>query len=97
MGARPVAGGKVAVAAVLMYSARVCPYCRLAAALLARKGARVNTVLVDEDRARRDEMLRRTGRRTVPQIFIGDRYVGGYTELAELDHEGGLDALLAAP
>lgn len=77
-----------------MYSTRICPYCRMAEALLARKGAQVEKVLVDDDLARRQEMIQRTGRRTVPQIFIGDTYIGGYRELAELDHEGELDTLL---
>jgi len=85
------------VAAVLVYSTRVCPYCRMAEALLARKGAIVHKIMVDEDFARRDEMIRRTGRRTVPQIYIGETHVGGYRELAELDHLGELDILLAAP
>lgn len=80
-----------------MYSTRACPYCRMAEALLARKGVQPQKILVDEEPARRAEMIERTGRKTVPQIFIGARYVGGYMELAELDHQGELDALLAQP
>ena len=80
-----------------MYSTRVCPYCRLAEALLARKGVAVEKILVDDDPVRRNEMIQRTGRKTVPQIFIGARHVGGYTDLAELEHRGELDALLAQP
>jgi len=80
-----------------MYSTRVCPYCRAAEALLTRKGAHIEKVLVDDDPLRREEMVRRTGRRTVPQIFIGDTHVGGYLEVAELDRRGELDALLAQP
>lgn len=78
-----------------MYSTRVCPYCRMAEALLVRKGATPEKVFVDTDPARRTEMVNRTGRKTVPQIYIGERHVGGYAELAELDHQGELDALLA--
>jgi glutaredoxin 3 len=85
------------MAAVLMYSTRVCPYCRMAEALLTRKGVQPQKVLVDEEPARRTEMVDRTGRKTVPQIYIGDRHVGGYAELAELDHQGELDELLAKP
>lgn len=80
-----------------MYSTRVCPYCRMAEALLTRKGAQVEKILVDEDPARREEMVKRTGRRTVPQIFIGTTHVGGYTDVAELDRRGELDPLLAQP
>lgn len=83
------------MASVLMYSTRVCPYCRMAEALLVRKGAQLRKVLVDEDPARRVEMVDRTGRKTVPQIYIGELHVGGYAELAELDHQGELDTLLA--
>lgn len=77
-----------------MYSTRLCPYCRMAEALLARKGVQARKIMVDEEPAQRDEMLRRTGRKSVPQIYIGERHVGGYIELAELDHEGELDDLL---
>jgi len=83
------------MAVVLMYSTRVCPYCRMAEALFARKGVQPQKILVDEDPTRRVEMVDRTGRKTVPQIYIGDRHVGGYAELAELEHQGELDVLLA--
>jgi len=85
------------MARVLMYSTRVCPYCRMADKLLERKGAQAEKVMVDENPARREEMVRLTGRSTVPQIFIGDTHVGGYTDLAELDRKGALDTLLARP
>lgn len=78
-----------------MYSTRVCPYCRMAEALLARKGIQPQRIMVDEDPAQRDAMVQRTRRRTVPQIYIGALHVGGYMELADLDHEGELDTLLA--
>ena len=85
------------MAKVLMYSTGVCPYCVMAERLLRSKGvADIEKVRVDLDPARREEMMSRTGRRTVPQIYIGDRHVGGYDDLAALDRAGGLDPLLAA-
>ena len=81
---------------ILMYSSAICPYCIRAEQLLRRKGATdIDKVRVDLDPARRQEMMDKTGQRTVPQIFIGDTYVGGCDELYALDHEGKLDALLA--
>ncbi|HSJ98122.1 MAG TPA: glutaredoxin 3 [Myxococcota bacterium] len=86
------------MARVLMYSTGACPYCLMAERLLKSKGvAEIDRVRVDADPARRQEMVERTGRRTVPQIFVGERHVGGFDELAALDHAGGLDPLLAAP
>ena len=82
------------VVKVLMYGSRLCPYCRMAERLLAQKGIQAEKVLVDADPARRDEMTRRAGRTSVPQIFIGERHVGGYAELAGLEHAGELDPLL---
>ena len=85
-------------AKVLMYSTAVCPFCIRAEQLLKRKGvADIEKVRVDLEPQRRQEMMERTGRRTVPQIYIGDTHVGGYDDLAALDHAGGLDPLLAAP
>jgi glutaredoxin 3 len=79
-----------------MYSTGLCPYCVRAEQLLAAKGVtEVTKIRVDEEPARREEMIARTGRRTVPQIFIGDRHVGGYDDLAALDRAGGLAPLLA--
>lgn len=81
---------------VVMYSTAVCPYCVQAERLLASKGVKdITKIRVDQDPARRDEMIARTGRRTVPQIFIGDTHVGGYDDLAALDRAGGLVPLLA--
>lgn len=82
------------VAKVLMYSSRLCPYCRMAERLLEQKGVQAEKVMVDEDPLRREEMTRRAGRTSVPQIFIGETHVGGYTELAGLERAGQLDALL---
>jgi glutaredoxin 3 len=82
---------------VRMYSTAVCPYCIRAEQLLARKGIgadRIEKIRVDEHPEKRDEMLRLTGRRTVPQIFIGDRHIGGFDDLAELDAGDELAPLL---
>jgi glutaredoxin 3 len=85
------------MAKVLMYSTGICPYCIRAEQLLKRKGVvDLEKVRVDLEPSRRQEMLDKTGgQRTVPQIFIGDTYVGGCDELYALDHEGKLDPLLA--
>jgi glutaredoxin 3 len=85
------------MAAITMYSTAVCPYCVRAERLLRAKGVtEIDKVRVDLDAARRAEMVERTGRRTVPQIFIGETYVGGCDELYDLEHEGRLTPLLAA-
>ena len=69
----------------------------MAERLLRAKGvAEIEKVRVDLEPARREEMMQRTGRRTVPQIYVGDRHVGGYDDLAALDRAGGLEPLLAA-
>ena len=79
-----------------MYSTAVCPYCVRAEELLNSKGvAEIEKMRVDLDPQLREEMTKKTGRRTVPQIYIGDTHVGGYVELAALDRAGKLDALLA--
>ncbi len=84
------------MAHVKMYCTAVCPYCNMAERLLARKGVTdLEKIRVDLDPKRREEMLQITGRRTVPQIFIGERHVGGFDDLAELDAGGELDPLLA--
>lgn len=81
---------------VNMYCTAVCPYCQMAEALLKQKGVReIVKIRVDLDPALREEMVRRTGRRTVPQIFIGGTHVGGYDDLAALNRAGRLEALLA--
>ena len=82
---------------VLMYSTGVCPFCQRAEMLLKARGvAEIEKVRVDLDSARRDEMISRTGRRTVPQIYIGETHVGGFDDLSALDREGKLTPLLAA-
>ena len=86
------------MAKVVMYATGVCPFCLMAERLLKAKGvAEIEKVRVDLEPARRQEMMDRTGRRTVPQIYVGDRHVGGYDDLSALDRAGGLDPLLAAP
>lgn len=85
------------MAKVTMYTTGVCPYCQMAERLLRAKGvAEIEKVRIDLDPARRDEMMARTGRRTVPQIYIGETHVGGFDDLSALDRAGGLDPLLAA-
>lgn len=80
-----------------MYSTALCPYCRMAERLLHERGVTViEKIAVDREPGRLDEMMKRTGRRTVPQIYIGERYVGGYDDLAALDHSGELRELLSA-
>lgn len=81
---------------VVMYSTAVCPYCQRAEMLLKQRGvSEIEKIRIDADPAQRDAMIAKTGRRTVPQIFIGDRHVGGFDDLAALDREGGLLPLLA--
>lgn len=82
---------------VKMYCTAVCPYCQMAERLLTKKGvANIEKVRVDLDPTQREHMMRITGRRTVPQIYIGDRHVGGFDDLSALDAAGELDPLLAA-
>jgi glutaredoxin 3 len=79
-----------------MYSTAVCPYCQRAEMLLKARGVTaIEKVRIDLEPARKDEMIEKTGRRTVPQIFIGDTHVGGFDDLAALDRDGRLGALLA--
>jgi len=81
---------------VLMYRTEHCPYCHRAEALLKARGVtEIETIRIDTDPARRDEMIERTGRRTVPQIFIGTTHVGGFDDLSALDRQGRLIPLLA--
>jgi glutaredoxin 3 len=85
------------MSAVKMYTTAMCPYCQMAERLLTSKGvATLEKIRVDLEPARRAEMMERTGRRTVPQIYIGETHVGGYDELAALDRAGKLDELLQA-
>jgi glutaredoxin 3 len=79
---------------VSMYTTGTCPYCKMAKELLARRDIDPTEIRVDLDASRRAEMMERTGRRTVPQIYIGERHIGGFDDLAALEHAGTLDALL---
>ena len=84
------------MAQVTMYCTGVCPYCTMAERLLKRKGVEViEKIRVDLDPPKMAEMMEKTGRRTVPQIYIDDFHVGGFDDLAELDQEGKLEPLLA--
>lgn len=86
---------RISMPKVLMYSTDLCPYCRLAERLLTERGvAHIEKIRVDREPERLAEMLARTRRRTVPQIYIGDLYVGGFDDLAALDHAGKLSGLL---
>lgn len=80
---------------VVMYCTGFCPYCTRAEALLSQRGVTsIEKIRIDTDPAQRDDMMARTNRRTVPQIFIGETHVGGYDDLAALDRAGGLMPLL---
>lgn len=82
-------------ARVLMYSTGVCPYCVMAERLLKAKGVEnIEKIRVDLQPEQRAEMMQKTGRRTVPQIYIGNTHVGGFDDLSALDHAGKLDSLL---
>lgn len=80
---------------VVMYCTEVCPYCQRAEKLLKSKGAKITKIRIDQDRGKLKEMIKRTGRNTVPQIYIGDKHVGGFDDLSELDVMDELDELLA--
>jgi glutaredoxin 3 len=82
------------VAKIVVYTTQWCPYCRNAKALLARKGQKWEEIDVEAEPGRRREMVERSGRTSVPQIWIGERHVGGYDDLAALERVGELDALL---
>ncbi|CDH47348.1 MAG: glutaredoxin 3 [Candidatus Competibacteraceae bacterium] len=82
---------------IVMYASESCPYCRRARALLDRKGAAYTVLDVNRDPRLWPEMSGRTGRDTVPQIFIGDQHIGGCDDLFALDQRGGLEPLLKNP
>ncbi|MEY3543802.1 MAG: hypothetical protein RL132_429 [Pseudomonadota bacterium] len=84
------------MAKVVMYSTAVCPYCQRAEMLLKQRGVtEIEKIRIDLDPAQRDAMMQKTGRRTVPQIYIGEHHVGGFDDLAALDRQGALAPLLA--
>lgn len=83
------------MAAVTMYTTAVCPFCVRAEMLLKQRGVNeINKIRIDTDPEQRAAMMERTGRRTVPQIYIGETHVGGYDDLAALDRAGKLQELL---
>jgi len=82
------------VAKIVMYTTQWCPYCRNAKALLARKGQKWEEIDVEAEPARRREMVERSGRTSVPQIWIDERHIGGCDDLVALERSGELDALL---
>lgn len=84
------------MSAIVVYVSRYCGWCTRALGLLEAKGVDPEVIVVDTDRALRREMEARSGRHTVPQVFIGDRHVGGYDDLRALDAAGQLDELLGA-
>ena len=81
---------------ITIYTTPYCPYCHAAKALLKQKGVAFEEIDVQDAATRQQMMLRANGRRTVPQIFIGDTHVGGSDDIHELDRRGGLDPLLQA-
>ncbi|MBX7149972.1 glutaredoxin 3 [bacterium] len=82
------------MATVDVYTTGYCPYCTAAKSLLKQKGVTFNEVKVDGDAAKREWLVKTTGQRTVPQIFINNRSIGGFQELSELESTGKLDELL---
>jgi glutaredoxin 3 len=81
---------------VLMYCTAACPFCQAAERLLIDKGVKIDKIRVDLEPGRRAEMMQKSGRRTVPQIWIGERHIGGCDDLYDLERQGGLEALLKA-
>jgi glutaredoxin 3 len=81
---------------VLMYATAACPFCQSAERLLLAKGITIEKIRVDLEPERRAEMMRKSGRRTVPQIWIGERHIGGCDDLYALEREGKLDPILQA-
>jgi len=79
---------------ILIYSGKFCPYCTMAKKLLEKKGLVYTEINVDENPACRQEMMQKTKRRTIPQIYIGEHHVGGFDELYALEKRGELDVLL---
>lgn len=77
-----------------MYCTTTCPFCQRAEKLLNKKGVTFNKIVVEGDQAKLKEMLKRSGRNTVPQIFIDDKHIGGFDDMAELDIMDELDPLL---
>ena len=84
------------MARVVMYATAACPFCQSAERLLIAKGAAIDKIRIDLEPERRAEMMKKSGRRTVPQIWIGERHIGGCDDVYALDRQGALDPLLKA-
>jgi len=82
------------VTQIQIYTSQLCPYCQRARRLLERKGVTYEEIRVDLEPGRWNEMSKRSGRDTVPQLFVGERHVGGFDDMVELDMDGELDTLL---
>ncbi len=80
---------------IMIYTTAICPYCDNAKQLLKHKGASYTEIRVDQNSTWKDEMIQRSGRRSVPQIFINDQHIGGFDDLAALEKAGKLDSLLS--
>ena len=85
------------MAQIEIYATQICPYCVMAKQLLSRKDVPFTEIHIDQDPAKQAEMMSRSKQRTVPQIFINGKSIGGYTDLVALDRQSKLDALLAQP
>ncbi len=79
---------------IIIYTTKICSYCVMAKRLLDKKAVRYTEINVDSEPGLRDQLIEKTRRRTVPQIFIGDRHIGGFDDLYALDQQKGLDPLL---
>ncbi len=87
----------MSVPEIVIYSTAMCPYCVRAKQLLQHKGVTFDEIRIDIDRTKMAEMIERSQRRTVPQIFVGDTHIGGFDDMASLDSYGRLDPLLGLP
>ena len=96
MGGKQLAGSEVAVTtqSIVMYTARFCPFCIKARQLLFHKGWDYEEILLNRNPEKRDELIKKSGRKTVPQIWLGRTHVGGFDELLTLERCGQLDALV---
>lgn len=81
---------------IIIYTGRLCPYCTMAKRLIERKGARYTEIDVDSEPGLRQQLMDKTKRRTIPQIYIGDRHIGGFDDLQAMDYRNELDPLLQA-
>ena len=82
---------------IIIYTANLCPYCTMAKRLLDKKGAAYREINVDDEPGLRQDLMLKTRRRTVPQIYIGERHIGGFDDLYALDRNNELDPLLVIP